>query len=655
LVNASTGVTALYVLLAGIGYTIFLIFPVKWAFKWLARRTGSLEKGEPTALMMTVTLILVLISAFYTDIIGIHAIFGGFIAGLVIPKDNGFAISVVEKLEDFVTLLLVPQYFALSGLRTNLGLLNNGITWGYTILVCVVAFLAKLIPCSVAARAFGFTLRESSAVGVLMACKGLVELIVLNVGLQANILDERIFSMFVLQALVLTFITTPLTILVYPPRYRVHVGTSLEKAVVPGTGPGASSEEFMRSKFTVVLDGMEHLPPAMALTQLLQPLSLRSNVVEKSSIEKASSLESSVITDLPNKCSISVDALRLVGLTDRTSDVLRSQSTDTMIRNDSVLSIFRTFGRLNHFSMIDFLSVISNDEFSVQVVDHARERGSQLIVIPWLLASHVAEASTSDHTAPSYSPFDSLFSKTSGRDETASLAFRSQFIRRVFASSASDVALFIDRGLSTDQGSSIYPHIFLPFFGGPDDRLALSFVVQLCMHGVVSATVVRIRQLDSDGKESLASTGEKSIPNNEVSGFPNTVYSPLGTQVRMQSDTADNLLWDRVTSTNSSFSAEVRAAMSRISFQSETAVQPLHRMLELAGNEASRTSKPLLVVAGRSRRMAVESHKRELQQLITEHGASLDSAVSNTLGDVASVFVAVGGNASLVVMQATLS
>jgi len=500
----------------------------------------------------------------------------------------------------------------------------------------------------------------------------LVELIVLNVGLQANILDQRIFSMFVLQALVLTFITTPLTILVYPPRYRVHVDTSLEKAVVPGTGPAASSEAFMRSKFTVVLDGMEHLPPAMTLTQLLQPLSLRSNVVETSSIEKASSPESSLITDLPNKCSISVDALRLVGLTDRTSDVLRSQSTDVLIRNDPVLSIFRTFGRLNHFSMIAFLSVISNDEFSVQVVDHARERGSQLIVIPWLLASHMAEASTSDHTAPSYSPFDSLFSsKTSGRDEAASLALRSQFIRRVFASSASDVALFIDRGLSTDQGSTIYPHIFLPFFGGPDDRLALSFVVQLCMHGVVSATVVRIRQLDSDGKESLASTGEKSVPNNEVSllsiiydqllthgqvsGFPNTVYSPLGTQVRMQSDTADNLLWDRVTSTNSSFSAEVRAAMSRISFRSETAARPLHRMLELANNEASRTSKPLLVVAGRSRRMAVESHKRELQQLITERGASLASEVSNTLGDVASVFVVVGGNVSLVVMQATLS
>jgi Kef-type K+ transport system membrane component KefB len=76
LVNASSGLTALYVFLTGIGYTLFLLFPVKWALKWLARRSGSLEKGEPSAFMMSVTLILVLISAFFTDIIGIHPIFG---------------------------------------------------------------------------------------------------------------------------------------------------------------------------------------------------------------------------------------------------------------------------------------------------------------------------------------------------------------------------------------------------------------------------------------------------------------------------------------------------------------------------------------------------------------------------------------------------
>jgi Kef-type K+ transport system membrane component KefB len=78
LVNASSGLTALWVLLASTGYTIFLLFPVRWWYLWLAKRTGSLEKGTPSSLMMTITLFIVLISAFFTDIIGIHPIFGIF-------------------------------------------------------------------------------------------------------------------------------------------------------------------------------------------------------------------------------------------------------------------------------------------------------------------------------------------------------------------------------------------------------------------------------------------------------------------------------------------------------------------------------------------------------------------------------------------------
>lgn len=115
LVNASGGLTALWVLLASVGYTLFLLFPVKWGYHWLCRRTGSLENGAPTTFMMTVTLMLVFFSAFFTDIIGVHAIFGGFLAGLIIPKKNGFAISLVEKIEDLVSLLLLP----LVSLSTN--------------------------------------------------------------------------------------------------------------------------------------------------------------------------------------------------------------------------------------------------------------------------------------------------------------------------------------------------------------------------------------------------------------------------------------------------------------------------------------------------------------------------------------------------------
>lgn len=115
---------------------------------------------------------------------------GGFLAGLIIPHDNGFAISLVEKIEDLVTILFIPivseacshlysgalidceQYFTLSGLRTNLGLLNDGITWGYTIIICMVAFFSKFVPCAGAAYFFGFPWREAGAIGSLMSCKG---------------------------------------------------------------------------------------------------------------------------------------------------------------------------------------------------------------------------------------------------------------------------------------------------------------------------------------------------------------------------------------------------------------------------------------------------------------------------------------------------
>lgn len=85
-----------------------MMYPVKWVYRWLAVSTGSIENGTPTPFMMIVTLITVFVSAFMTDILGVHAIFGGFIAGLIIPHDGGYAISLVEKLEDLVTLLFIP-------------------------------------------------------------------------------------------------------------------------------------------------------------------------------------------------------------------------------------------------------------------------------------------------------------------------------------------------------------------------------------------------------------------------------------------------------------------------------------------------------------------------------------------------------------------
>lgn len=108
-----------------------------------------------------------------------HPIFGAFLVGLICPHDGGFAIKLAEKIEDLVSVLFLPLYFALSGLSTNLGLLNDGLTWAYVIGVIAIAFVSKIGGGAIAARLNRLVWRESFTIGVLMSCKGLVELIVL--------------------------------------------------------------------------------------------------------------------------------------------------------------------------------------------------------------------------------------------------------------------------------------------------------------------------------------------------------------------------------------------------------------------------------------------------------------------------------------------
>lgn len=178
LVNAGSGITALWVLLTCLGYALLLIFGIRPAFLWILRRTRSLQDG-PSQGIIALTLMMVLTSAFFTGIIGVHPIFGAFMIGLICPHEGGFAIKVTEKVEDLISTLFLPLYFALSGLGTNLGLLDNGITWAYVVAVVAIAFLAKFWGAALAAKANGLVWRECFTIGSLMSCKGLVELIVL--------------------------------------------------------------------------------------------------------------------------------------------------------------------------------------------------------------------------------------------------------------------------------------------------------------------------------------------------------------------------------------------------------------------------------------------------------------------------------------------
>ncbi|EJD01475.1 uncharacterized protein FOMMEDRAFT_111321 [Fomitiporia mediterranea MF3/22] len=686
LVNASTGLTALYVLLTGIGWVLFMLFPVKWAFRWLVRKTGSMERSQPSMFMMTVTFLMVLISAFFTDIIGIHAIFGGFLAGLVVPHEGGFAIALVEKLEDIISLVFLPLYFALSGLRTNLGLLDNGKTWGYVVFICVIAFVGKFSGCFVAAKLNRFSLRESGAIGTLMSCKGLVELIVLNVGLQAGILDTRTFSMFVLHAIVLTFITTPLTLLWYPVSKRTFVGKGAvgkDKHGKDGGGALPPSEDGLKTKFAVVLNRVEHLPALMTLAQLLK----RPTPYRRISSDTATgSIQNEKPVSLPP---VQLSALRLVELTERTSAVLRSQESTALASADALLGVVRACGRLNQLPVSAELAVVSSDEFARRVAGFASEHAAHIVVIPWslTLSSRTSIASTpgieeqhvsftTPFPAALYNPFEGMFAAASSVG-SGSVVYTA-FIRKVFMDSPCDVALFVDRAASSPDVSVASAvadidghHLFLPFFGGPDDRLALELLVQLCTNPNVTATVIRIHiseeptaedatieRLDTVEQEKAA-----ALTNFTVAGpAPNadTVYGAQTTATRLQSETADDIVWSRYASPSNASPPLPPAtidALKRITFATVSSSQPLRVALTRAAQQPW-----TIAIVGRGRRMARTTHRAELKKLLLHAGHGHKDAgaaggeMSRTVGDVAAALLLAphGGVATAAAMQGSV-
>jgi nucleotide-binding universal stress UspA family protein len=160
----------------------------------------------------------VVVSALITELIGIHLIFGAFLLGAVMPKNAGLVRELAEKTEDFVLTFLLPVFFAYSGLRTQIGLLNRPELWLICAAVVGVAIIGKYCGTYVAARVSGIENREASALGWLMNTRGLTELIVLNIGLSLGVISPLLFTMLVIMALVTTFMTTPLLEWTYPKR-----------------------------------------------------------------------------------------------------------------------------------------------------------------------------------------------------------------------------------------------------------------------------------------------------------------------------------------------------------------------------------------------------------------------------------------------------
>lgn len=151
-----------------------------------------------------------LLSALATEVIGIHAIFGAFLLGVIIPHDSRLAQELTHKIEDLVVVLFLPAFFAFTGMRTQIGLVHGAWEWMVCGVILLAACLGKFGGTFFAARVTGLGNRDSAALGILMNTRGLMELIVLNIGLDLGILSHTLFAMFVLMAVITTFATTPI-------------------------------------------------------------------------------------------------------------------------------------------------------------------------------------------------------------------------------------------------------------------------------------------------------------------------------------------------------------------------------------------------------------------------------------------------------------
>ena len=219
-VRAQLNHLSLWQMLIGLtGYFVLMMYGLKPLARKLAVGHRKTKLSDRT---VAVLLLCMLASSWSTEWLGVHALFGAFFAGAIMPKENAFAEDVRDKLRPLVVVFLVPLFFSLTGLRTTFGLINSREMLFYSGLVFLVAIAGKFGGSTVAARIMRTPWREGVAIGILMNTRGLIELVILNIGLDIGVLTRPLFSMMVFMTVGTTCMTTPLLSWIYPnPRSTV--------------------------------------------------------------------------------------------------------------------------------------------------------------------------------------------------------------------------------------------------------------------------------------------------------------------------------------------------------------------------------------------------------------------------------------------------
>ncbi|MGJ7032592.1 cation:proton antiporter [Niabella hirudinis] len=206
-VKAGSAWSALYTILLAVAYILLMLKVLRPLMEKYYKKSNG---GKLTTPFIAVCMIILIASSYLTDAIGIHALFGAFVAGMIMPADMKFREQLIDKIDSVALLLLLPLFFVSTGLKTEIALLNNAALWGVCITIFIIAVIAKFGASAVAARFSGQSWSESLQLGALMNTRGLTELVVLNIGYDLGVISREIFTVLVIMALSTTLMTGPL-------------------------------------------------------------------------------------------------------------------------------------------------------------------------------------------------------------------------------------------------------------------------------------------------------------------------------------------------------------------------------------------------------------------------------------------------------------
>ncbi|KAI3727476.1 hypothetical protein L6452_16091 [Arctium lappa] len=454
--NETVNLATLWVVLSSAGFIVFCIFVVRPLISWIILKTPEGESVSEFYICLILT--GVMISGFITDAIGTHSVFGAFIFGLVIP--NGpLGVTLIERLEDFVSGLLLPLFFAISGLKTSIGAIDGASTWGILALVIILACAGKIAGTLLVALLYQMPFYDGVALGLLMNSKGLVEMIVLNVGKDQKVLDDKSFAIMVVVALVMTAIITPAVTIIYKPARRFAP---------------YKRRTILKTKLDTDLRTLVCVHTPRNVPTII-------NLLEASNPTKKSPL-----------C---IYVLHLVELTGRASAMLivhnsrrsgRPAANRTQAQSDHIINAFESFEQHAEYVSVQPLTAISPySTMHEDICSVAEDKRVAFLILPFHKQQTV-----------------------DGGMEATNPAYRI-INQNVLANSPCSVGILVDRGFGGNTriaGNQISHNIAVVFIGGPDDREALALGWRMSSHPGNTLTVMRFIS-GNDVTEPTSSSG----------------------------------------------------------------------------------------------------------------------------------------------------